>query len=77
MANKGTNKNGSQFFITLDKLPYLNGNYTIFGRVKRNTHMVDLIAACSDDSKIMISNSGVYIFEKKGKHTLSDPTISV
>jgi len=46
MANsgKGTNTNGSQFFITVSNPDWLNGVHTIFGEVTIGKNVVDKIA---------------------------------
>ena len=49
MANSGPNTNGSQFFITLQPQPRLNGSYSVFGQIAEGQPVVDSIGKVETD----------------------------
>jgi len=63
MANAGPNTNGSQFFITTVKTPWLDGRHVVFGKVVEGDDVVKAIEAVgtgsgSPRSTVTIIDSG-------------------
>lgn len=46
MANKGRHSNGSQFYITLQPVPYLDKKCVAFGYVCTSLHLLQRAGGC-------------------------------
>ncbi|KAF1944474.1 cyclophilin-like protein [Clathrospora elynae] len=51
MANRGSNSNGSQFFITFAAAPHLDGKNTVFGKVLEGWEVLDDMEKVAVDKK--------------------------
>ena len=58
MANSGPNTNGSQFFITHNQTPHLDGKHTVFGHVVSGQDIVNSIAQNDVINSIVIIRNG-------------------
>lgn len=63
MANAGANTNGSQFFITTTRTPWLDGKHVVFGKVIEGYGVVDEMEKVGSNSgqtseKVVIEDCG-------------------
>lgn len=78
-ANAGRNTNGSQFFITFAKTPWLDGKHVVFGRVERGQDVVEQMHRVSTDNSdkprqlIRIKKCGM--MKLKEKEPVSDTAV--
>ncbi|WP_293264538.1 peptidylprolyl isomerase [Neptunomonas sp.] len=70
MANAGPNTNGSQFFITFAKTPWLDGRHTVFGKVIEGMEVINRVEKLKTDrsdapqNEVIITDSGTLSVEK-------------
>lgn len=78
-ANAGKNTNGSQFFITFEKCPWLDGKHVVFGKVEKGHEVIEQMQKLptGEDDKpkvgVKIKKSGQMLLKKKVVET-PEPT---
>jgi peptidylprolyl isomerase len=50
MANAGPNANGSQFFLTFNDCPWLDGKHVVFGQTISGLEILDIIEPLGSQS---------------------------
>ena len=65
MANAGRGTNGSQFFVTHNATPWLDGKHTVFGKVTKGQSVVDAIQQGATINGIDVLSSTDALFREQ------------
>ena len=65
MANAGPNTNGSQFFITHNATPHLDGRHAVFGEVTQGQDVVNKVKQGDKIKSITIHDDTTALFESE------------
>jgi len=65
MANSGPQTNGSQFFITHEAQPHLNGKHTVFGKVTEGQDVVNEIQQGDVINEVVVLQKRNRIYDVK------------
>ena len=64
----------AQFFITLDKSPWLERKHTIFGKVRHTNTRLDWCCACLDSWRLQVTGTTIYNALKIGELEVEEGT---
>ena len=74
--NPERNSSGSQFYVTLDKTPFLDGGYSVFGQVIEGMDVAEKIAVGDKIQKIEISQADGLPDAHAGAHGCPNPPVA-